>query len=239
MNETIVPITNAAGERFDGFLFRPADGPAPALLLIPEMYGVNGYLREIAARYVAHGFLVLALDVLWRIEHHLVLDYDGPDNAKAHEYHDAFDFDAGVRDMRAAIDVLRADSQSNGRVGAVGFCLGGTMAYLAAARCGADAAVAYYGSRIVEFLAEAPRIGVPLALQLGAADKTMPPDVQTRIATATAANAGIELHVHDGAAHAFANHLRPDRYHAAATAAAEAHTFALFDRALRTTEIPR
>ncbi len=227
-----VRITNSAGESFDGFLFRPPVQPAAAVLMIPEMYGVNAYLRDVAARYVAHGYLVLAIDVLWRIEHHLILSYDGPDNATAHAHHDAYDFSAGVNDMRAAIALLRAHPAGNGRVGAVGFCLGGTMAYLAAARCGADAAVAYYGSRIVEFLDEAPRINVPLALELGASDTTIPPDMQARIRAATAANAAIEIHVNAGARHAFDNHLRADRYDAPGSAAAEARTFALFDRAL-------
>jgi carboxymethylenebutenolidase len=231
-----VPITNAAGERFDGFLFRPAEGPAPAILMIPEMYGVNGYLRDVAARYVAHGYLVLAIDVLWRVEHHLILNYDGPDNATAHAHHDAFDFAAGERDMRAAIAVLRADPQSNGRVGAVGFCLGGTMAYLAAARCGADAAAAYYGSRIVEFLAEAANVTVPLEMHVGARDKTIPPDALAQTRAASSANPSIVTHVYAGAEHAFANHLRANRYHPEATAQAEARTFALFDRALVTME---
>ena len=236
MNEKTLQITNAAGERFDGFLFRPPEGPAPAILMIPEMYGVNGYLREVAARYVAHGYLVLAIDVLWRIEHHLILNYDGPDSTTAHSHHDAFDFSEGERDMRAAIAALRADPQSNGRVGAVGFCLGGTMAYLAAAHCGADAAVAYYGSRIVEFLDDAPGITAPLDLHLGALDKTIPPDALASIRDATSSNRTISTYVYDGAVHAFANHLRPDRYHAEATAEAEARTFALFDHVLRPTE---
>jgi carboxymethylenebutenolidase len=231
--DNFVRMTNADGQTFGGELFRPPEGPAPAVLLIPEMYGINGYLREIAARYVAHGFLVLAIDVLWRIEHRLVLSYTGPDNATAHAYHDRFDFAEGTSDMRAAIALLRRDPQSNGRVGAVGFCLGGTMAYLAAARCGADAASAYYGSRIVEFLAEAAAIRVPLELQLGALDKTIPPDAQAQLGAATAGNPAITTYIYGGAQHAFANHLRPDRYHAQAAAAAEARTLALFDRVLR------
>jgi carboxymethylenebutenolidase len=231
-NEEAVRITNADGGSFGGMLFAPPAGRAPAILMIPEMYGVNAYLREVAARYVAHGYLVLAIDVLWRIEHNLVLKYDGPDSAAAHAYHDRFDFAEGVRDMRAAIAMLRTHPAGNGRVGAVGFCLGGTMAYLAAARCGADAAVAYYGSRIVEFLAEAPGITAPLEMHIGALDATIPAAAVAQIRAATAPNRTTATYVYDAAVHAFANHLRPDRYHARAAALAEARTFALFDRVL-------
>jgi len=232
VSEETIHITNADGGSFGGVLFAPPASSAPAILMIPEMYGVNAYLREVAARYVAHGYLVLAIDVLWRIEHNLVLKYDGPDSAAAHAYHDRFDFADGVSDMRAAIARLRTHPHANGRVGAVGFCLGGTMAYLAAARCGADAAVAYYGSRIVEFLDEASGIAAPLEMHLGALDATIPPAALAQLRATTAPNRTIATYVYDDAVHAFANHLRPDRYHPLATAQAEARTFALFDRVL-------
>jgi carboxymethylenebutenolidase len=215
-------------------LFRPEPAalPAPGLVIVPEMYGVNDYVREVARTWAARGYFALAIDAMWRIRPNMILDYDGPDNVTAHEYHDAFDFPSTVPDMQAASDTLRALDGANGKVGIIGFCLGGTMAYLAAARTDVDAAAGYYGSRIVEFLDDVPAIRHPLLLHFGERDRAIPPGNRDRVLAATAGNAAITTIVHPNAPHAFANHLRPDRYDAAAAQHADELTSALFRREL-------
>ena len=142
------------GHRVGAFLHRPSAGPAPGLVMIPEIFGINLPLREMAARYASEGFAVLVLDIFSRLERDVDLEYDDPGHAKGRALHKAFDYATGVKDMEAGISFLRAWPECNGKVGVVGFCLGGTMAYLAASRTDVDAAVGYYGTRIHPFTAE-------------------------------------------------------------------------------------
>jgi carboxymethylenebutenolidase len=229
-----ITLHTAAGEELYAELFRPAASelPAPGIVIAPEMYGINGYIREVARSWTARGFFALPFDALWRVRRNLVLSYEGPDNKAAHDYHDEFDFPRAMPDVQAAIDTLRALPGANGKVGIVGFCLGGTIAYLAAARTDVDAAVGYYGSRIVEFLADARTIRNPLLLHFGELDKAIPPANRELVTAALAANPATVSSVHAQAKHAFANHLRPDRYDPPATQAADDATFALFRREL-------
>jgi carboxymethylenebutenolidase len=228
-------LRTAAGDMFGSELFRPVPAalPAPGIIIAPEMYGVNAFVRGLGRDWAARGYFVLAIDALWRIRPNMVLAYDGPDNATAHEYHDTFDFPRTVPDMQAAVDALRALEGANGKVGIVGFCLGGTMAYLAAARTDVDAAVGFYGSRIVEFLDDVPAIHRPLLLHFGERDRTIPPDNRDRVGAVTAGNAEIATVVHPNAPHGFANHVRPDRYDPAAARSADDLTSAFFRRELR------
>lgn len=232
MTPDVLSIASGGGA-FEARLFHPHVEPAPGVLIVPEMYGLNDYIESVARDYAAHGFLVLVMDVLWRTQPGLVLQYTGPDTTTAHEVHAAFDFAAGAADMQAAIARLRALPACNGRVGVVGFCLGGTMAFVAAAETDADAAVDYYGSRAVEFFAGAEGIAVPVLLHTGTADTAFPPDGFAQIAAVTAANPHIVSYLYPGAKHAFANDVRADRYDAAATKLALARTFAFFDEQLR------
>src|SRR5215207_3290426 len=136
------------------------------------------------------------------------------------------------RCSEAVVSQLRGRSECNGKVGVVGFCLGGTVAYLAMAHTDADAAVGYYGTRIHNFLDAAARIRRPLMLHFGGRDHTTPPEIMDRIAPALEGNDQIIIHVHAEAGHAFTNHFRPDRYNAAATQRADEETFSFFRRTL-------
>jgi carboxymethylenebutenolidase len=226
-------ISAGGGTDFAANLFHPATEPAPAILIVPEMYGINAYINSIARAYAQHGFLTLVMDVLWRTQPELVLAYDGADNTRAHAIHDTFDFADGASDMQAAIDRLRALPACSGKVGVVGFCLGGTMAFVAALQTNADAAVDYYGSRAIEFATEVPSIAMPLMLHTGAHDTAFPPGEFDRLEAESRQNSTITSYVYAGARHAFANNVRADRYDAAATTLAQARTFAFFDAHLR------
>jgi carboxymethylenebutenolidase len=223
----------SSGGSFAANLFHPEIEPAPAVLIVPEMYGVNGYINNVARDYARHGFLTLVIDVLWRTQPELVLSYGGPDTVRAHAIHDAFEFGDGAADMQAAIDRLRALPACWGMVGVVGFCLGGTLAFVAALRTNADAAVDYYGSRAIEFAADVASITTPLMLHTGSSDTAFPAGEFDRLETALRPNRSVTSYVYDGARHAFANDVRADRYHPHATALSQARTFAFFDAHLR------
>src|SRR5262249_50507515 len=186
-------------------------------------------LRELAARYAAEGFAVLAVDIFSRMERDVDLDYGDEGHAKGRALHKAFDYDTGVKDMQECITFLRKRPECNGKVGVVGFCLGGTMSYLAASRTDANAAVGYYGTRIHLFTKEGQGISKPLILHFGELDHTTPPELlQGQILPAIKGNPNVQPFVYPKMVHAFANHRRPDTYNAEVTKVADARTFAHF-----------
>jgi carboxymethylenebutenolidase len=224
-----VQFSSFDGERIDAFLHRPPTTPAPGLVMIHEIFGINLPLREMAARFALEGFAVLTVDVFSRMERDLDLDYGDEGHAKGRAMHKAFDYATGVKDMQAGISFLRARPECNGKVGVTGFCLGGTMAYLAASRTDADAAVGYYGTRIHLFTDEGKGISKPLILHFGELDHTTPPELlQGQILPAIAGNPNVQAYVYPKMVHAFANHRRPDTYDAAVTKVADTRTFAHF-----------
>jgi len=223
-----VSIPSHDDNHFDGFVYAPNQTSAPGLVMIPEIFGVNAPLREIAARYAEQGFVVLVLDIFWRLRRGVELGYDQESYKDAFALHAAFDYPTAVKDVQSAVTWLRGQASCNGRIGVVGFCLGGTMAYLAAARTDADAAVGYYGTRIQLFLEDGPKIGKPLILHFGERDHTTPPELLRNILAAVEGNAHVEVHVHPDVGHAFANHHRADTYDEATTQRADARTFAFF-----------
>jgi carboxymethylenebutenolidase len=200
--------------------------------MIPEMYGLTQPLRETATRFSEQGFVVALVDIFWRLGPSIVLGYDKAGSDQARVYHNAFDYDLGLKDVQSVVTHLRTRPECSGRVGVVGYCLGGTVAYLAAARTDADASVGYYGTRIQNFLGDAANIDHPLLLHFGERDHTTPPEILRQIMLAVAGNKLVTARVHPEAGHAFANHRRPDRYHAAATEHADMQTFDLFKRML-------
>ncbi len=216
-------VTATDGAEFDGLLYLPQRTPAPGIVMVPEIFGSTPAMRAAAQHYAEAGYIVLLLDIFWRQERHLDLPYDK--GAEASRHHNAFDYDTGALDVQRAIETLRARTQCTGHVGVVGFCLGGTMAYLAAARSNADVCVSFYGTRIQNFLADGPRITQPLLLHFGEKDHFTPPDVIAAIRAATAGNDRVQSFVYPGANHAFGNAFHPN-YDAAATKLSEERTFA-------------
>lgn len=217
---------------FDAFLYAPPLTPAPGIVMIPEIFGVNAPLREIAARYASEGFVVLVLDIFWRLKRGVDLGYDKTSYKEAFELHAAFDYPTAMKDVQSAITALRARKECNGHVGLVGFCLGGTIAYLAASRTDSEASVGYYGTRIQNFLSDGPRISRPLMLHFGERDHTTPPELLVNILDSVKDNPSVSSYVYPDVGHAFANHHRADTYHEATTRLADGRTFAFFRKCL-------
>src|SRR5262249_38215964 len=151
------------------------------------------------------GYVVIAPDLFWRMKPGVELGYDGDDLKAALEYYERLDVDQAILDTGVALKALRADSRCTEKVGALGFCLGGRLAYLAAARLPIDAAVAYYGVRIEEDLAEAKSIKCPIAFYFASEDKFVPPAAREAIKQAMASHDDAEFYVYRGVDHAFNN----------------------------------
>ena len=207
------------GGSFQALVRRPVDaeqgeGPRPAVVVIQEIFGVNHTMLEVAEGLAANGFYAVVPDLFHQFSPGIVLDDRKPEELKrAFELFPRYDVPRGVEDVRATIDTVRSLPGVSGRVGVVGYCLGGLQAFLAAARTDADAVVGYYGVNIDAFLGEAEAIAHPLLLHIAGEDQFVPREAQDRIVAALAENPYVEVHRYEGRDHAFARR-DGDHYHA-------------------------
>jgi carboxymethylenebutenolidase len=207
---------------FAAYVVSPAVTPAPVVVVIQEIFGVNAGIREIANDLAKQGFLAVCPDLFWRFEPGLQLsDHSEADWKKGLDMYDHYDFNDGVKDIEATIMALRQFPGSTGKVGVMGFCLGGLMSFLTAARVNVDAAVEYYGAQTEEFVSEGMQIKKPFMMHLAGEDEFMDNVAQATIRKALALNPHIKIHTYPGRNHAFA---RPNGDHYDATDAATANT---------------
>ncbi|MDE1181022.1 dienelactone hydrolase family protein [Paraburkholderia sp.] len=191
------------GLQFDAWLALPEAGRGPVIVLLQEIFGINAEMREVAELYAGEGYVVLAPDLFHQFGPNIELGYSDADHAKAFDYYERFDVARAIDDIRATVQVARAMPESTGQVGVLGFCLGGKLAYLAAAQCGVDCAVGYYGVGIQDALDLAAQITCPLTLHFGETDPMNPPETLAAIKSALADKPNVKLHVYPEAGHAF------------------------------------
>ncbi len=204
MSGSNVTISGPDGS-FTGYLASPASGRGPGVVVVQEIFGVNHTMREVADGLAARGFFALAPDLFWRLEPGVQLsDQSEADMKHARELLARFDRDAGIKDIQAALDHLRALPGAVGKAGVVGFCLGGYMAFLAACRTDSSASVGYYGVNIQGKLDEARAIKTPLMLHIAGHDEHCPPETQKALLDGLGNNAHATLHVYPQMGHAFA-----------------------------------
>ena len=190
---------------FRGYLALPEAGTGPGLVIAQEIFGINHTMREVADYYAEEGYVVLVPDLFWRQEPGVELGYSEADWQRAFALYGGFDEAKGMQDMQTAIDALRARAEvTEKKVGVLGFCLGGKLAYLSACRTDADAVVGYYGVGIDAALDEADKIQCPLTLHIAELDKFCPPEARDRILAALKGRPGVSLYVYPGMDHAFA-----------------------------------
>lgn len=230
MGETAT-ISAPDGE-FSAYIAAPATTPAPAIVVAQEIFGVNQVMRDIADDLAEAGYLAICPDLFWRIEPGIdITDRTEPEVKRAFALFAAFDVDCGMRDIAATIDHVRRDPGCSGKVGAVGFCLGGLLAFLAATRTDADACVAYYGVGIERHLAEAADLDRAMLLHIAGEDQFVPKPAQEAIVAALQNNRSIEIHRYAGRGHAFARR-GGDHYDAADAALAWSRTLTFFSENL-------
>jgi len=218
MPHTTIEMNAADGSgQFSGYLALPASGGGPGLVIAQEIFGVNANMRAVADAFAEEGYVALVPDLFWRQQPGIELG-DGPgDMPKAFGHYQAFDEAKGVDDLQTAITALRARPEvaagkSGAKVGVLGFCLGGKLAYLAACRTDADVAVGYYGVGIEAALGEADHVKCPLLLHIAELDKFCPPPARAAIVEGLQGRAGVTLQIYPGVDHAFARR-GGDHYH--------------------------
>ena len=196
-------VTAADGGQFNAYVAKPAQGSGPGLLVIQEIFGVNQHIRDLCDRYAEEGYVAIAPDIFWRMEPGVELGQTEQDFAKAFDFYDRFDVEKGMSDIAQTIKALRGLPECKGKVGAVGYCLGGFLSYLTACRTDVDVAVCYYGVGIEKFLDEASKIKCPLVFHFAELDKFAPPAAVEQIRTHFHGRPAIEIYSYPGADHAF------------------------------------
>lgn len=233
MSETLTIDLGTDGT-FDCYVARPTtDGPAPVVVVIQEIFGVNEGIRGKCQWLADAGFIAVAPDLFWRIEPNVELtDKTKEGWEKALDLMNMFDIDQGIKDLQAVTTKVRAMDGSNGKVGNMGYCLGGKVAYLMAARTDTDASVGYYGVDLHRLLGEAPNIKKPLMLHIAENDQFVSAERRDRLVNGVKDNPLVTTHVYEGMDHAFTR-VGGDHYDAAATKIADDRTVAFFNANLK------
>jgi carboxymethylenebutenolidase len=199
-----VDIKSADGGIFQAYLARPVDAAkAPGLLLIQEVFGVNAHIRAVADDFAQQGFVVLAPDVFWRAQRNVELGYDQDSIKQAMALRAQISPEQMVADLRDAVAALKALPVCNGRIAAVGYCMGGHLVYRLAATGALDVGISYYGARLLDILDLAPQIRVPIMFHYGELDKGIPLSEVDAVRAAFANQSNATIHVYAGADHGF------------------------------------
>jgi carboxymethylenebutenolidase len=200
-----VIIASDGGCRFDGYFARPTAGAGPGILIFSEMWGVAAKKRDLADTYARQGWWALAPNMFWRSEFTGVVPFDEAD--LAWNRLQAFDWERSVADCRTAVTWLRHQPGCAGKIAAIGFCMGGRIAFLAASRAGIDAAVGLYALGIAKHLDEVRKVAVPVQLHYGLSDEHISSAEIAVVAAAAAENRNVEVQLYPGAGHGFFNRI--------------------------------
>jgi carboxymethylenebutenolidase len=226
-------ITIDTGEgTMNAYVATPPGGSGPALLVIQEIFGVNQVMRDLTDGFAAQGYIAVCPDLFWRIEPGIdITDRTQAEWARAFELFQAFNIDKGIHDIAKTIAAIRHLPGSTGKVGAVGYCLGGKLAFLAATRTDIDAAVGYYGVGLDELVGEASSLHKPLMLHIAGKDQFAPVPVQQKVHAALDGKSLVTLHDYPDDDHAFAR-VGGQHFSQASADQANARTAAFFKQHL-------
>ena len=205
MSEYITISTEAGSFRAD--LARPGIAPAPAVVVLHEVFGVNSDLRETCDALAASGFIALCPDLFWRQTPGVDLSVTSEaDWNTGLALYLAYDRDAGVADVVETMKAAGDLDGATGKVAVMGYCLGGLMAFLTAARSKVDAAVAYHGGDTEKYLSEASAITAPMLMHLADEDEFISKTAQADIKAALAHKSNVQIYSYPGCNHAFSRH---------------------------------
>jgi carboxymethylenebutenolidase len=209
---------------FLAYISRPASLPAPAVVVLQELFGVNADIRATCDELAAQGFIAIAPDLFWRQEPGVDLDVTS-EAAWQHglRLYTAYNREAGVKDIMETVRTAVELKDSTGKVALLGYCLGALMVFITAARYEVDAAVAYHGSETEKYLGEVGGLEAPLLMHLGEEDEFISKAAQAEIKAALAGRPNATVYSYPGQSHAFSRH-NGAHYNAAAAALANRRT---------------
>lgn len=225
------------GRSFEAFCAIPDSGRGPGVLLFQEIFGINDNMRAFAERLAREGYVTVVPDMFWRIEPRFERkDESGLGDAFAMVQ--KFDFDSAIADIQSTHAHLASMVECSGKVGAVGFCLGGGLAFAAATQSrvegrGPDVAVCYYGSAINDRLGHVDNLDCPTIFHYGNSDAFISHKKIAEVERAVGGRSGVELYRYDDAGHAFSNWDAPSMYNKEAADLAWSRSLDFLERHLR------
>lgn len=215
MTMTRIETIDGSGS-FHAYVAEPEGAPRAAIVVIQEIFGVNPGIRNKCDAWAKQGYLAIAPDLFWRLQPGIQLDPDVPEQfQEALGWMGKFNQDAGVRDIEATIRAARAKTDG-GKVGVVGYCLGGRLAFMTATRTDADASVGYYGVGIDNLIGEKHGIARPVMLHIAGADHFVTPDIQAKMHEGLDDHPKVKIFDYPGEDHGFATESGKRRSEAAA-----------------------
>src|ERR1700674_518013 len=218
---------------FSAYIARPKAVPAPAVVILHEVFGVNADIRKTCGEQAEQGFIAVAPDLFWRQEPGIDLSVTSElDWQHGLRLYQAYDRDAGARDVKDTANVVAKLSECTSKVAVLGYCLGGLMTFLTAVRYGADAAVVYHGGDTEKYLGEVDGLHAPLLMHLAEEDEFISKPAQAEIKAALASKPNATVYSYPGQRHAFARH-NGTHYNAAAAALANGRTSEFLNQQLR------
>lgn len=220
-----ISVAAADGKQFQVYLTGDAPPRRPAIILFSPIFGADAGMRQIADRWAERGYLVAVPDYFFRVLPG-VLDRSDNGRKKAMDRWKQLDAAKTIDDMRALKEVLLSNPNCNDKLGSLGYCAGGELAFLAATRLRAEAVAGFHATRIDQHLGETDRIAGRVTLHFGGNDNLVPLSQVDAIKSAVASNAQVDIAVYDGAGHGFSFHGQPS-YHAEAESRSDARAQAV------------
>src|SRR6266571_3883771 len=218
---------------FGAYISRPKTLPAPAVVVLQELFGVNADIRKTCDELAGQGFLAVAPDLFWRQEPRVDLSVTSEaDWQHGLRLYQAYDRDAGARDVKDTANAVAKLPECTGRVAVLGYCLGALMVFLTAVRYGVDAAVAYHGGDTEKYLGEIDGLHAPMLMHLAEEDEFISKAAQAKIKAALAKKPNTTVYSYPGQHHAFARH-NGAHYNAAAATLANGRTSEFLHQQLR------
>lgn len=189
---------------FEAYLARPDVLPAPVVVVLHEVFGVNADMRQTCDELAAQGYIAVCPDLHWRTQPGIAMtDRTQAELDRAFELYTAFDWTRAIDDIAETLMTVRTMPGSNGRIGLLGFCMGGLLSLLATARFDIDAAVAYYPGGADQHADQLRSIDTPTLVHMAEADEYIPPAAQQTITEALAGRDEVRVHGYPGMSHAF------------------------------------
>lgn len=211
---------------FNAYLAQPDSLAAPAIVVLQEIFGVNDHIRSVCDRYAEEGYIAIAPDIFWRVQPGVELAYDEAGIRDGRALATRCNIDLAIGDIAATLDYVRAMPSSTRKAAVIGFCFGGRLAFLTAARATPDVAICYYGGGIDRHAAEAASIRGSIMLHWGGDDGAIPASAREAVRTALAAHDHAESYVYSGAGHGFNCDRRPS-FHPFASSLAHSRSLGL------------
>jgi carboxymethylenebutenolidase len=190
---------------FSAYLVEPKTKPAGVVVLIQEIFGVNQAMRDIAAWVADMRFIAVCPDLFWRIQPGIdITDKTEAEWKQAFELFNKFDQAKGIEDLKATVAAARKLSGANGRVGTMGYCLGGRLAFMMAEQSDADVNISYYGVGLDNLLGDLAKVIMPLVVHIADKDEFFPPEGRAKVVETVTGKKQIACYVYPDANHAFA-----------------------------------